>query len=157
MVHNTSKLDPLVAEYEKLQLACTDLVDNYISLRRRGKPLKPKKVTVLGAAMGAWGREKYGVKPVKVDAFEFYRWATCVLLSFFLFLSLQQGVGGEKGLGAAEQLLAVHARGMLPPGAPPLRAFNPLARAAPASENPSRHTRTHPRVRTPPPPQGPTD
>lgn len=73
MVHNTSALDPLVAEYEKLRLACTDLIDNYISLKRRGKEMAPKKLTVLGAAMGAWGREKYGMKPVKVDAFEFYR------------------------------------------------------------------------------------
>ncbi|KAL4853137.1 CSC1-like protein [Chlorella vulgaris] len=73
MVHDTSKLDPLVAEYAKVRLAATDLVDNYISLKRRGKELKPKKVTVIGATMGAWGREKYGMKPTKVDAFEFYR------------------------------------------------------------------------------------
>jgi hypothetical protein len=31
------------------------------------------QVTVVGATMGAWGREKYGLKPTKVDALEFYQ------------------------------------------------------------------------------------
>lgn len=73
MCHNTGKLDALTAEYEKIKLAMTDLVDNYISLKRRGKELKIKKVTVLGVRMGEWGKEKYGLKPKKVEALEFYR------------------------------------------------------------------------------------
>lgn len=73
MVHDTSKLDPLVAEYEKRKQALTDMVDNYISLKRRGKELKVKQMTVIGPTMGAWGSEKYGMKPKKVEAFEFLR------------------------------------------------------------------------------------
>uniref|UniRef100_A0AAD5H1R9 ERD4-related membrane protein n=1 Tax=Chlorella ohadii TaxID=2649997 RepID=A0AAD5H1R9_9CHLO len=73
MVHDTSKLDPLVAEYEKRKQALTDMVDNYISLKRRGKELKVKQMTVIGATMGAWGKEKYGMKPKKVEALEFLR------------------------------------------------------------------------------------
>jgi hypothetical protein len=33
----------------------------------------PLQVTVLGMKMGAWGKEKYGLKPKKVEALEFYR------------------------------------------------------------------------------------
>ena len=32
------------------------------------------QLTVLGLKLGAWGRDKYGIKPKKVDALEFYRW-----------------------------------------------------------------------------------
>jgi hypothetical protein len=56
MVFDTSKLDPLVNEYETLAGAAEDLVDDYISKGRRGDALKPKNTTVLGAKMGAWGR-----------------------------------------------------------------------------------------------------
>jgi hypothetical protein len=44
MCHDTSKLDPLVKEYDSLKQSATDLVDNYISLKRRGKKIKVKKV-----------------------------------------------------------------------------------------------------------------
>lgn len=30
-------------------------------------------MTVIGPTMGAWGSEKYGMKPKKVEAFEFLR------------------------------------------------------------------------------------
>ena len=30
------------------------------------------QVRVVGALLGPWGKEKYGMKPVKVDALEFY-------------------------------------------------------------------------------------
>lgn len=29
------------------------------------------QMTVVGPTMGAWGREKYGLKPVKVEALQF--------------------------------------------------------------------------------------
>jgi hypothetical protein len=29
-------------------------------------------VRVIGALLGAWGKERYGMKPVKVDALDFY-------------------------------------------------------------------------------------
>lgn len=32
----------------------------------------PFQVRVLGATMGAWGREKYGMKPVKKDCLEYW-------------------------------------------------------------------------------------
>jgi hypothetical protein len=30
-------------------------------------------MTVVGATMGAWGKEKYGMKPKKVEVLEFLR------------------------------------------------------------------------------------
>ncbi|KAL6782290.1 hypothetical protein ACKKBG_A06245 [Auxenochlorella protothecoides x Auxenochlorella symbiontica] len=71
MVYNTSELDPLVAEYEKRARVLEDLLDDYISKKRRSAKLKIKKMTVVGPTMGAWGREKYGLKPVKVEALQF--------------------------------------------------------------------------------------
>jgi len=73
MAFDTSILDAFVAEYDKTALAAQDLVDNYISLKNRDKELKPKMMTVIGAKLGAWGREKYGLSPVKVDALEYYQ------------------------------------------------------------------------------------
>ncbi|KAL4515648.1 hypothetical protein Ndes2437B_g07075 [Nannochloris sp. 'desiccata'] len=73
MAFDTSALDALVADYDKTALAAQDLVDNYISQKSRGIELKPKMMTVIGAKLGAWGREKYGLKPTKVDALEFYQ------------------------------------------------------------------------------------
>lgn len=69
---NTSGVDGLVRKYESTAAAAEDLIDDYISKKSRGMDLKPKTLTVLGVKLGAWGREKYGVKPKKVDAFEFY-------------------------------------------------------------------------------------
>ena len=73
MAYDTTTLDGLVAAYETTKMAAQDLVDDYISKKQRGLELKPKQITVTGATMGAWGREKYGLKPTKVDAFEFYQ------------------------------------------------------------------------------------
>ena len=73
MAYDTSGLDSLVGEYEKTSMAAQDLVDDYISKKRRDVTLEPKMITVIGAKMGAWGRDKYGLKPAKVDAFEFYQ------------------------------------------------------------------------------------
>jgi hypothetical protein len=73
MAYDTTALDALVADYDKTALAAQDLVDNYISQKSRGIELKPKTMTVIGAKLGAWGREKYGLKPVKVDALEYYQ------------------------------------------------------------------------------------
>ena len=40
-------------------------------------PLPPwplaSQMRVIGATMGAWGKEKYGMKPKKVEALEFHR------------------------------------------------------------------------------------
>jgi hypothetical protein len=73
MAFDTSALDALVADYDKTALAAQDLVDNYISQKSRDIELKPKMMTVIGAKFGAWGREKYGLNPTKVDALEFYQ------------------------------------------------------------------------------------
>jgi hypothetical protein len=74
MVYNTqtSGLDALVKQYDKVKMAASDTVDDYISMKRRGKEMKPKMMTIIGATMGEWGREKYGLKPVKVDSLQFY-------------------------------------------------------------------------------------
>lgn len=37
------------------------------------RPVSARQVTVLGVRMGDWGKEKYGMKPKKVEALEFYR------------------------------------------------------------------------------------
>lgn len=73
VVNDTAKLDALVRDYESTALAARDLVDDYISKKNRKIELKPKKLTVIGAKLGPWGREKYGLKPKKVDAFEYYQ------------------------------------------------------------------------------------
>lgn len=72
VAYDTTVLDKVVAEYEKTSMAAMDLVDDNISRKTRGLEIKPKVITVLGVKMGAWGREKYGMKPQKVDALEFY-------------------------------------------------------------------------------------
>ena len=41
----------------------------------------PLQMTVIGATMGAWGKEKYGLKPKKVEALEFLRWASAASAS----------------------------------------------------------------------------
>ena len=43
-MHNTSKLDPLVKEYRKLQQNLEDLVDDVKFRKLHGKPIKPKQV-----------------------------------------------------------------------------------------------------------------
>lgn len=44
-MHNTSKLDPLVKEYQKLQQNLEDLVDDIKFRKLHGKPVKPKQVS----------------------------------------------------------------------------------------------------------------
>lgn len=74
-VYNTGKLHKLVAAYEKTKEAafatCDKVVSSYADEKKRLKMKKLQK-TVIGKTMGAWGSEKYGLKPQKVDAFEFY-------------------------------------------------------------------------------------
>ena len=41
-------------------------------LKRRRTIKKRYEIKVYGALMGAWGKEKYGIKPVKVDAIQFW-------------------------------------------------------------------------------------
>lgn len=73
MVYNTATLDGLVGQYTALKGTAEDLLDDLISKKRRGKQLKPLQTRVFGIKMGAWGNEKYGAKPVKVNTFEFYK------------------------------------------------------------------------------------
>lgn len=55
MVYNTSELDPLVAEYEKRARVLEDLLDDYISKKRRSAKLKIKKVRQdQGGAVGGF-------------------------------------------------------------------------------------------------------
>ena len=74
-VYNTGKLHKLVAAYDKTKEAafatCDKVVSSYADEKKR-KKMKRVQKTVIGKTMGAWGSEKYGMKPRKVDAFEFY-------------------------------------------------------------------------------------
>jgi hypothetical protein len=72
VVRNTSSLDPLVDSYDKLVNEAASAVDVAVAQYKNGKNVKIVRKLVVGATLGEWGREKYGVKPVKVDAFEFY-------------------------------------------------------------------------------------
>ncbi len=74
-VHDTRALAPLLAAYDSTRAAAEGAVDEAVSAAARGKAaaaLKPARKTVSGATLGAWGREKYGLKPRKVEALPFY-------------------------------------------------------------------------------------
>lgn len=74
LVHDTSALDAAVSQYEKIKGLLTDLVDDYISQKRRGKEIKRKQVSVTSLTLGEWGKERgFTKKPKKVDALEFWR------------------------------------------------------------------------------------
>ncbi|KAH7620097.1 hypothetical protein Ndes2526B_g05351 [Nannochloris sp. 'desiccata'] len=73
VVQDTSSLDTLVASYDKLKNEAASAVDTAVAQYSAGKKVKIARKVVVGATLGEWGREKYGVKPVKTDAFEFYR------------------------------------------------------------------------------------
>ena len=73
LVYDTTALSVLVKQYEKTKAKAYHAVDVNISQHmNEKKEVKPQKVLVTGPTMGAWGMEKYGKKPQKVDAFEFY-------------------------------------------------------------------------------------
>jgi hypothetical protein len=74
VVRDTSALDSLVSVYDKIKDEATSAIDTAVAQYVGGKKVKAVKKTVVGATLGQWGREKYGVKPVKIDAFEFYRY-----------------------------------------------------------------------------------
>jgi len=73
VVRNTSSLDALVASYDSLTNEAASAVDTAVTQYKNGKQVKIVRKVVVGATLGSWGREKYGLKPVKIDAFEFYR------------------------------------------------------------------------------------
>ena len=72
LVYDTTILDKLVQNYASLKTKAFKALDLSISKFTKGKKVKIQKKTVLGSTLGEWGKEKYGVKPKKVDAFEFY-------------------------------------------------------------------------------------
>lgn len=75
-VYNTAKLAAVVAAYDKTKEAAFSAVDQVVSSyadeKKREKMKKPLSKLVVGKTMGKWGTERYGLKPKKVDAFEFY-------------------------------------------------------------------------------------
>jgi hypothetical protein len=75
-VYNTAKLTTLCQQYEKTKEGAFHAVDlvvtRYMDEKKRQKMKKRMAKTVIGKTMGKWGTEKYGLKPVKVDTFEFY-------------------------------------------------------------------------------------
>ncbi|KAI8112616.1 hypothetical protein M9434_003937 [Picochlorum sp. BPE23] len=73
LVYDTTELSALVGQYEKAKAKAYHAVDVNVSQHMNAKKkVKPQKVLVAGPTMGKWGMEKYGKKPQKVDAFEFY-------------------------------------------------------------------------------------
>jgi Late exocytosis, associated with Golgi transport len=80
VAHATSALDGLVGTYEKTKNQAISVIDTAVAQYKAGKKVKVVKKTVVGATLGQWGREKYGVKPVKIDAFEFYRYVYILVL-----------------------------------------------------------------------------
>lgn len=74
-VYDTTDLEPLDKEYDSLSQKLWDLIADYSRKVRKGKapaPKKRKQVRVLGGTMGEWGRENFGMKPVKKDALEYW-------------------------------------------------------------------------------------
>ncbi|KAL0039508.1 hypothetical protein WJX77_000232 [Trebouxia sp. C0004] len=72
MVHDTTALDPLVKEYQKVTRQLEDLLDEYIGRKKQLKKIKRKKVKVVGAKYGMWGLRKYGTTLTNVDALVFW-------------------------------------------------------------------------------------
>jgi len=67
------KLKDLLSEYKKVKQSLEDYIDHCASLlKRRRRIKKAMHVTVFGPSMGKWGIEKYGVKPIKVLALQFW-------------------------------------------------------------------------------------
>lgn len=52
LVRDTSALDPLVKEYQDTLRALTDLAADYTAKRRRGRPVKPRRVWPWEGAVG---------------------------------------------------------------------------------------------------------
>jgi hypothetical protein len=72
VVHNEAELAPLVAQYDKVKAELEDLVDQYMSLFKRGKKEEPKQVGGLGAGRGA-RRTAWGLGPVPCQACCFFQ------------------------------------------------------------------------------------
>jgi hypothetical protein len=91
MCYDTTKLDKLVDDYTKTAGKAEDLVDDAVGKKQRGEPLVAKTVRVIGAKSDAWTKEKYGLKPVKVDALEYYGYVracvcVCGLHSVYVYV-----------------------------------------------------------------------
>eukprot|EP00887_Chlorella_sp_A99_P001230 scaffold14.g1230.t1 len=73
LVHDTSALDPLINEYRQVLESAANLVDVLTVRRNRRRPPRPCRITVVPLSLGRWGLERYGSKPVRVDALPYYR------------------------------------------------------------------------------------
>lgn len=71
--YETAKLDALHSAYETLKGNAINAIDVAVTNHSKGKKMKPRMMRVIGPRYGAWGTEKYGRKPVKVNAYEFMR------------------------------------------------------------------------------------
>ncbi|KAG2426170.1 hypothetical protein HXX76_013151 [Chlamydomonas incerta] len=72
MVQNISALQPLVEEYESLQMALEDYLDMLQMRLKMRKKTVPLQIRVLGMAYGEWGKSYLGTKWwKKVDAVTF--------------------------------------------------------------------------------------
>lgn len=75
MVYDTTLLTKLCGQYSKTKDAAYHSIDvtlsKFMDPKKKNKMKKQSK-KVVGLTMGTWGTEKYGKKPISVDAFEFY-------------------------------------------------------------------------------------
>jgi len=53
-VHDTTALDPLVKEYQKVTRQLEDLLDEYIGRKQQLKKIKRKKVRLTPASCSCW-------------------------------------------------------------------------------------------------------
>ncbi|KAL3133713.1 hypothetical protein ABBQ32_008207 [Trebouxia sp. C0010 RCD-2024] len=73
MAYNSQGLNKVYNDFEKTKGKLETVLDTYQMKMELHKKLKKRTmVRVTGAQYGKWGREKYGLKPQKVDALEFY-------------------------------------------------------------------------------------
>lgn len=72
VVHDQRTLEGLVAKYHKTRTLLEDYLDQCASYVRRRKQVKRKIISVIPPLEGKWAIEKYGVRPVKLDAILFW-------------------------------------------------------------------------------------
>ncbi|DBA75042.1 hypothetical protein WJX77_009599 [Trebouxia sp. C0004] len=73
IAYNAKGLTKMYNDFEKTRGKLETVLDKYQMKMEHHKKIKKREtVRVIGARYGKWGRDRYGAKPQKVDALEFY-------------------------------------------------------------------------------------